>query len=110
MGSLVAELDKTAKWAGDSVELPKLGIQLSIESKNTMRSCQIVAVGHSQNLANWAKLRIELAARLKTVKVTANPYALSMIGFALVLGTLIALQIIQNPQIVMDDLRNFLRL
>ena len=32
-----------------------------------------------------------------------------MIGFALVLGTLIALQIIQNPQIVMDDLRNFLR-
>ena len=110
LGSLVAELDKTAKWAGDSVELPKLGIQLSIESKNTMRSCQIVAVGHSQNLANWAKLRIELATRLKTVKVTANPYALSMIGFALVLGTLIALQIIQNPQIVMDDLRNFLRL
>ncbi len=110
LGSLVAEIDKSAKWAGDSVELPELGIQLSIESKNTMRSCQIVAVGHNQNLANWARLRVELSAKLNKVNVTANPYAISMIGFALVLGTVIALQIIKNPQIVMDDLRNFLRL
>ncbi|MBA63167.1 MAG: hypothetical protein CMJ76_12485 [Planctomycetaceae bacterium] len=110
LGILVAELDKTAKWAGDSVELPQLGIQLSIESKNTMRSCQIVAVGHSQNLANWARLRVKLAASLKKINVSANPYALSMIGFALVLGTLIAFQIIQNPQIVLNDLRDFLRL
>lgn len=110
LGILVAELDKTAKWAGDSVELPQLGIQLTIESKNTMRSCQIVAVGHSQNLASWARLRQELSAHLKKVNVSANPYALSMIGCALVLGTLIAFQIIQNPQIVLNDLRDFLRL
>ena len=95
LGKLVAELDSSAKWAGDSVELPQMGIQLSIESKNSMRSCQIVAVGYHQNL--------------KKVKVSANPYALSMIGFALVLGTLIAFQIIQNPQIVLNDLKDFLR-
>ncbi len=110
LGMLVAEMDKTAKWAGDSVELPQLGIQFSIESKNTMRSCQIVAVGHTQNLGSWTRLRVELASRLKKVKVPPNPYALSLIGFALVLGTLIAFQILQNPQIVMDDLKNFLRL
>ena len=74
-----------------------------------MRSCQIVAVGYHQNLGNWSKLRVELAAQLKKVKVSANPYALSMIGFALVLGTLIAFQIIQNPQIVLNDLKDFLR-
>ena len=109
LGKLVAELDSSAKWAGDSVELPQMGIQLSIESKNSMRSCQIVAVGYHQNLGNWSKLRVELAAQLKKVKVSANPYALSMIGFALVLGTLIAFQIIQNPQIVLNDLKDFLR-
>ena len=109
LGILVAELDKEAKWAGDSVELPQLGIQLSIDSKNTMRSCQIVAVGHHQNLASWVRLRVELSTHLKKIKLSANPYALSMIGFALLLGTLIALQIIQNPQIVLNDLRNFLR-
>ncbi|MAP73615.1 MAG: hypothetical protein CMJ55_05065 [Planctomycetaceae bacterium] len=109
LGILVAELDKNAKWAGDSVELPQLGIQLSIDSKNTMRSCQIVAVGHNQNLASWVRLRVELSAHLKKIKLSANPYALSMIGFALLLGTLIAFQIIQNPQIVLNDLRSFLR-
>jgi hypothetical protein len=108
LGRLVAQLDPDARWAGDSVELPNLGIQLSIDKRNAMRSCQIIAVGVEQNQANWSKLKRELATELTNVKVTTNPYAISMITVALVLGTLIAQQIIENQSLVYNQLRDLL--
>jgi hypothetical protein len=74
-----------------------------------MRSCQIIAVGIEQNQANWSKLKRELTTELTNVKVTTNPYAISMIAVALVLGTLIAQQIIENHSLVYNQLRDLLQ-
>ena len=75
----MAELDKEAKWAGDSVELPQLGIQLSIDSKNTMRSCQIVR--WTQRVSRAGSITSRTISSSQKIKLSANPYALSMIGF-----------------------------
>ncbi len=108
LARLVAQLDPDARWAGDSVELPNLGMQLSIDKRNAMRSCQIIAVGIEQNQSNWSKLKRELATELNKVEVTTNPFAISMIAVALLLGTLIALQIIENHSLVYNQLRDWL--
>ena len=110
LGRLVAELDPDARWAGDNVELPNLGIQLSLDARSFMRSCQITSIGQDQSPSSWAKLQRALADELAKIRVPTNPYAISMIAIAMMLATLIAQQIIQNHTVVYNQIRDLLQL
>ncbi|MEC7565402.1 MAG: hypothetical protein VX738_06925 [Planctomycetota bacterium] len=110
LGRLVAELDPDARWAGDNVELPNLGIQLSLDARSFMRSCQITSIGQDQSPSSWLKLQRALADELVKIRVPTNPYAISMIAIATMLATLIAQQIIQNHTVVYNQIRDLLQL
>ena len=47
LAEVVAQLDDEARWAGDSLVLPKLGVQLHVELFGAMRNVQLV-VGRPQ--------------------------------------------------------------
>ena len=55
-------LDAGACWAGDSLSLPALRVQLHLESYPLMRNVQLVAVAGEQNLISWRRLGGALAA------------------------------------------------
>jgi hypothetical protein len=80
---VVARLDSDARWAGDSLVLPQLGVQLHLEYYPTLENLSLVAVGQRQSFTGWQRLHRELRAALGQVKVRP-----SMGGFVLLLAGL----------------------
>jgi hypothetical protein len=104
------KLDPQARWAGDSLSLPTLGVSLNMECFEIMRHASLIAAGGKQNLAGWKRLSAELRTQLTALRVGRNPRAL---GLMLVAGALLALsinQMLARPQEIaqaMHEMLNF---
>jgi hypothetical protein len=81
--TVVARLDSDARWAGDSLLLPQLGVQLHLEYYPALRNLSLVAIGERQSYTGWQRLHRELAAALRQVEVRP-----SMAGAMLLLAGL----------------------
>ncbi len=79
------EVDPQSRWAGDSLSLPSMGVQLHIESSDWMRHTSIIAAGSKQNLAGWRQLAFQLQGRLAVLKVPSNPRALGLLSLGILL-------------------------
>lgn len=110
LADLVTELDPEARWAGDSLLLPNLGIQLRVESLPAMRNVSLIAGGPNQNPQGWRGLELALRAALGQVEVARNPRAISLIAAGALLALAIALAIARDPQAVAQSLFDMLRL
>ncbi len=86
---LVAEtaltMDADTHWAGDSVVLPKRGIQARIENFPVLRNSSLVSNGPRQDFSSWAELEKNLRRGMEGMQVQRNPRG----GFMLVLSLLI---------------------
>lgn len=85
------QVDAQARWAGDSLSLPTLGVTLHMESFDVMRHASLKSSGGRQELAGWRKLSAELRNQLATLRVRRNPRSL---GFTLLAAGLITLSIL----------------
>jgi hypothetical protein len=103
-----ARLDPEARWAGNHLSLPRLGVQLHLDSLDFMRNVSLAASGGRQNLEGWRRLARELTASLTGVRVKSNPRA---IGFLLAAAGLLALsvsQMLQHPVELAQAIREVL--
>ncbi len=91
-------IDPQARWAGDSLALPTIGVQLHLESFDLMRNVSLVSSGGDQNLAGWRRLAGELYQRLKPLRVSPNPRALGILLAALIMFVASTLHMLANPQ------------
>ncbi len=91
-------IDPQARWAGDSLALPTLGIQLHLESFDLMRNVSLVSSGGNQNLAGWRRLAGELYQRLEPLRVASNPRALGILLATLILFSASIAHMLTNPQ------------
>jgi hypothetical protein len=102
------QVDSQARWAGDSLMLPTLGVALHMESFDVMRHASLKSSGGKQNLLGWRKLSAELRNQLATIRVSRNPRSL---GFTLVALALIAASIVHmlnDPQDVAQAMEEML--
>lgn len=97
-------IDPNARWAGDSLALPTLGIQLHLETFDFMRHVTMVASGSNQNLSGWRVLAGELNSRLQLLRVDSNPRALGMVLFAMLLMSLTLTHLLTHPQLVAQSM------
>lgn len=72
LSEVVTQLDHDARWAGDSLVLPNLGIQLHVESVGFLHNAQLVAAGAAQNYAGWKKLEEALAGVLRGTRAAPH--------------------------------------
>lgn len=93
-------IDPQARWAGDNLSLPSLGVQLHVETFEIMRNVSLVASGSQQNLAGWRQLAGELNRRLLPLKVNSNPRALGIVLIAIVLMSITLSHMLGNPQLI----------
>jgi uncharacterized membrane protein len=107
---LVAGLDSETRWAGDSLALPHLGVQLHVDGVAAMRNVSLTAIGPRQNYQGWRRLELALGAALSQVEVPRNAHAFGLLtaGGLLMLGVILA--IAQDPQSVAQSLFDVLRL
>jgi uncharacterized membrane protein len=110
LANLVGELDSDARWAGDSVILPKLGVQLHVDNLAGMRNVSLVANGPEQNYAGWHRLEEALQAALSGEVVARNSRGISLVALGALISVGLVLAIARAPQAVAQSLFDMLRL
>lgn len=104
LAEVVARLDSDARWAGDSLVLPNLEVQLSIDNFRTMRNVSLKSVGGNQDLHGWRLLEQGLAGALSQETVSRNLRGLSLFfAGVLILGGLGA-TIARDPQAITQSI------
>jgi hypothetical protein len=103
-------LDPQSRWAGDSLSLPTLGVQMHVETSQIMRNALLIASGPKQNLAGWRKMAAQLHKRIKRMQVTRSPRALGIILLACMLLVASICHMLADPQRVAQAMREMLTL
>jgi len=78
LAEVASRLDPSARWGGNNLTLPGLGIELHLDSLDIMRNVSLVSSGGRQSLEGWQRLAQELAISLRSVQVKPNPRAVSL--------------------------------
>ncbi len=109
LAEVVAQLDSEARWAGDSLVLPTLGVQLHVEHFGAMRNVQLVSAGPKQSFAGWKRLEIALAQVLHETKAAPSPHGFGLLALGLLLVGIMAYRMISDPTTVVQGLDEMLR-
>lgn len=110
LAEVVAELDTESRWAGESLVLPQLGVQLHVESFAPLRNAQLVSAGPVQSYAGWRRLEVALAEALPRTAGSPNPYGFSLMFVGTLMIGMIAFWTVSDPQELFLALHEMLRL
>jgi hypothetical protein len=109
LAEVVSELDSDARWAGDSLLLPKLGVQLHVELFESARNVQLIAAGARQSFAGWKRLEVALAKVLHQTTASPNPHGFGILALGILLIGWMAYRVISDPANVVQGLDEMLR-
>jgi hypothetical protein len=109
LAETVAELDHDARWAGECLSLPQLGVQLYVQAARSLRTVQLIGVGPNQSFEGWRRLMLTLRPRLKSSRSSANGWAVLWIAHAVVLSGVSLWLTIRDPQAIADGFRQTLQ-
>ncbi len=107
LATLVEQLDTDARWAGDSLVLPGLGVQLYVDSFAMFRSASLISAGGNQSHQGWRRLETVARRCAAREEVARNPGGISLVGTAMLIIAAINLAIVQDPQAVAQPLLDF---
>ena len=100
LAEVVERMDPDARWAGDCLFLPGLGVQLHLESSGWMRNVSLVSSGPKQDYQGWSRLERELAAALRSTEMPWNLAGVMLLSVGNVLMIWLAWAIIRDPQAI----------
>jgi hypothetical protein len=104
LADVVNPFDADARWAGDSLAIPGLGIQLYIDAFAPLGSVSLVSAGGNQSHAGWRRLEAALRAALAREEVGRNPRGLILIVAGLLCVGCIVQAIAHDPEAVARSL------
>lgn len=94
------ELDAAARWAGDCLALPGLGVQLFLVASPGWRNVTLAAIGPHQDYQGWRTFGRALARRLAATEVPPNPRGLVLVAAGLALLVAVSVGVFQgNPSV-----------
>ena len=109
LANVVSDLDPDARWAGECLVLPRLGVQLHVEPFLAMRNVQLVSSGPHQSFAGWRRLERTLVKALKGTSSPPNPYGFSLVFFGLLMVALVTYSVVSDTEAVAQALGEMLR-
>ncbi|MGO8688838.1 MAG: hypothetical protein ACLQLG_04335 [Thermoguttaceae bacterium] len=110
LAETVSRLDAAARWAGDSLAMPALGVQLHLDSHAATRNVALVSCGAQQDFGGWRKLERALAAALAGVPVKRNLLGIPLLVAGVTLLAALATIIARNPQTIAHSLFEMLQM
>lgn len=110
LAQLLDDTDSDARWSGDVLYLPRIGVQLKLDVSPSVRNISLVAVGDRQSLRGWGELQTRLTAALSHVEMPLNPsgVTLSLLGGLVLL--VVSIRWFSDPQAVISGFVELLRL
>jgi hypothetical protein len=103
------QLDPQTEWAGESLAMPRLEVQMHIDASPVTKNVQLVATGPQQSIHGWRQFEQELAAALQTSRTTPNPYGLSLLSFGVLMAATITFLLARDPSGAVHALNEMLR-
>jgi hypothetical protein len=97
LAEAAGRLDPEARWAGNHLTLPKLGVQLHLDSFDAMRNVSLASSGSRQNIDGWRRLARELSRSLAPMRVKRNPRAIGLLIVSLALLAVSVTQLVKHP-------------
>ncbi len=110
LAELAARLDPAACWAGDSLNIPQLGVELHFDASIWMRNVSLVASGGEQNYLGWHRLGRELKAVLAPVELGRNPRGFSLLSAGTLILAFLVINVARNPEAFGRSLMDMLHL
>ena len=110
MATIVKQLDSEARWAGECLTMPTLGVQLHLESFGSLRNVQLKAAGPQQNFAGWRRLEGSLREAMTAEKVDRNPYGVTLIFMGSLMAAAVLYTTVNNHESVSQSLAEMLKL
>lgn len=89
LAEAVGSLDPQARWAGNSVVLPELNVELALDEFVPLRSVSLISVGRRQSYRGWKRLEGALAQALRRREVPPNPAGVTFVLTGLLLGSVV---------------------
>lgn len=109
LADVVARLDTNSRWAGESLVMPQLGVQLHVEAAPLLKNVQLVSSGPQQSLYGWRQLESELSAALRRTRTGPNPLGVSLLSFGVLMAVAITFVLARDPGSVLQALNEMLR-
>jgi hypothetical protein len=109
LAETVESLDPEARWAGDALSLPGLGVQLHVDAAGFKRCVSLVASGPGQNHLGWQRLHRAMAEPVKKLRVTRNPRGLLFLLIGLAGSAILVDLVAQNPQATLEAMYEMFR-
>jgi hypothetical protein len=110
LAELVETLDPDGRWAGDSLALPTLGVQLHLDHATAMRNVSLLSTGPKQSHAGWRRLETALRAALGRVEVARNSRGLAFLTAGALIIAGLVLAVAHDAQGITQALSNLLKL
>ncbi len=115
LADLVQQLDGDARWAGDGLILPNMGVQAHLEIFPALRNVSLVATGPRQNYLGWRRLETALHGAIvqsEVVQTSPGDWRLgaALLAAGLLIGAVILQGVARDPQSVAQSLFEMLRL
>ncbi len=108
---IVPQLDPKARWAGNCVALPVLGIQFTFDVSPATRNAQIRPAAFMQSYRGWKELEGALQTAFRGAqRGMPNPYGLVLLVFGLISGGMATWYMVSDPPAVAQALREMLRM
>jgi hypothetical protein len=109
LAAVVARLDPEARWAGESLVMPQLGVQLHVEAWPILHNVQLVSAGPEQNLFGWRRLESELAASLRKTRHAGNLFGVVAASLGICMAAILTWSLASDPAGVTQALNDMLR-
>lgn len=111
LSDLAMELDETARWAGDALSLPKLGVQFYLESNQKLANVSLISYGLRQSTEGWRIFQNALSRSLHQSKNVDHKRSLGIFFFlgGLFLFSLLHGMIWYDSAAFLQAIPNFLR-
>jgi hypothetical protein len=114
LADAVGQFNGDARWAGDSLAIPGLGIQLYVDAFAPLRSVSLVSAGGNQSHAGWRRLETALRTALAREETGRNLRGLILVFAGLLCIAGVVLAIANDPEAVarslLDVARSLLRM
>jgi len=110
LAAMLPVLDTEARWIGDSVMLPQMGVQLHLQTFPVLRNISLVPLGDVQSFSGWRRLELSLRGALRQLETPRNPAGVSMVSAGLLLISALLFKALEDPQAVAQGLFEMLQL
>lgn len=110
LAEVASQLDTEARWAGEALALPQLGVQLHVECYGPMRNISLAASGDRQSFSGWNRLERGLATALAKQEVAPNPRGFTFLTVGLLMLGYPTWLMVTGRELVAQKLWEMLRL